>query len=87
MTNVQDPNYGILTDEAFEKSRMRIGIPARRSTVPHNFEVTWDAIRHFAYGYGDDNPLYWIDPLGDQLSYLLPHLASLCEADVWVGTD
>ncbi len=58
MTDTSDPNYGILTDEAFVKSRMRIGIPARRSTVPHNYEVTWDAIRHFAYGYGDDNPQF-----------------------------
>lgn len=28
---------------------------------PQNHEVTADGVRHFAYGYGDDNPL-WCDP-------------------------
>src|SRR3546814_11183902 len=27
---------------------------------PNNDEVTWDGTRHFAFGYGDDNPL-WCD--------------------------
>lgn len=54
------PQYGVLTDEAVERSRRRIGIPQRRN-LPHNLEVTPDGTRHFAYGYGDDNPL-WSDP-------------------------
>ena len=49
--------YGVLTDESFERSRQRIGIPLRISPA-HITEVTADATRHFAYGYGDDNPLY-----------------------------
>ena len=49
--------YGVLTDESFARSRRRIGIPLRISP-PHVTEVTADASRHFAYGYGDDNPLY-----------------------------
>jgi acyl dehydratase len=49
--------YGILTDESFERSRQRIGIPLRAGP-PHVTEVTADASRHFAYGYGDDNPLF-----------------------------
>ena len=34
-----------------------IGVPLRISPA-HITEVTPDATRHFAYGYGDDNPLY-----------------------------
>lgn len=49
--------YGILTDESFERSRARIGIPLRIQPA-HITEVNADATRHFAYGYGDDNPLY-----------------------------
>ena len=49
--------YGTLTDESFERSRRRIGIPLRLRPA-HITEVNADATRHFAYGYGDDNPLY-----------------------------
>jgi acyl dehydratase len=52
------PEYGVLTDEAIERSRKRIGIPEPQPNPPHNFEVTWDGSRHFAFGYGDDNPLF-----------------------------
>jgi acyl dehydratase len=51
-------NFGVLTDEAIERSRRRLGIPIRQPNPPHNYEVTWDGARHFAFGYGDDNPLY-----------------------------
>ncbi|CAN5546962.1 MaoC family dehydratase N-terminal domain-containing protein [soil metagenome] len=53
----RESTFGVLTDEAFDKSRLRIGIPERPLT-PHNLEVTPDGTRHFAYGYGDANPLY-----------------------------
>lgn len=59
MTDENRPTFGVLTDEAFERSRERIGIPDRTLSV-HNLEVTPDGTRHFAYGYGDDNPL-WCD--------------------------
>jgi acyl dehydratase len=53
-----DPGgYGVLTDESFERSRARIGIPLRINPA-HITEVNADASRHFCYGYGDDNPLY-----------------------------
>jgi acyl dehydratase len=45
-------------DDGFERSRRRIGVPIKLPNPPHNYEVTWDGVRHFAYGYGDDNPLY-----------------------------
>ena len=50
--------FGVLTDEAIERSRRRLGIPHPQHNPPHNHRVTWDGVRHFAYGYGDDNPLY-----------------------------
>ena len=50
--------FGVLTEAAFERSRKRIGVPQPLPNPPHNYEVTWDASRHFAFGYGDDNPLY-----------------------------
>lgn len=50
--------FGMLTDAAIERSRRRVGIPTPQRNPPHNREVTWDGVRHFAFGYGDDNPLY-----------------------------
>ena len=80
-----DPLKGKI-DEFVEKSRALIGkeISERESW---NTTATQDAIRHFAYGISDDNPL-WLDPLyaskihgGRQLappafltSVLYPHL-------------
>lgn len=57
-TEERSGTFGVLTDEAIERSRRRLGIPQPQRNPPHNYEVTWDAVRHFAYGYGDDNPLY-----------------------------
>ena len=57
MTTAERAGYGVLSDESFERSRERIGIPLRIAPA-HITEVTADAARHFAYGYGDDNPLY-----------------------------
>ncbi|MGE0387282.1 MAG: MaoC family dehydratase N-terminal domain-containing protein [Gammaproteobacteria bacterium] len=53
--------FGVLTDEGIERLKKKVGIIQKKPTQPHNFEVTWDGSRHFAYGYGDDNPL-WCDP-------------------------
>ncbi|MBV9511753.1 MAG: MaoC family dehydratase N-terminal domain-containing protein, partial [Caulobacteraceae bacterium] len=52
--------YGILTEEGIARLRQRIGIQVRKPTAPHNYEVTFDGTRHFANGYGDNNPL-WAD--------------------------
>ena len=52
---------GRLDDACIEAVRRRIGIPMRNRQRPHNEQVTEDALRHFAMGYGDDNPL-WCDP-------------------------
>lgn len=45
--------FGVLTDDAFARSRLRLGVPRPQQNKPHNYEVTWDGVRHFAYGYGD----------------------------------
>lgn len=58
MTDTSAAGYGVLTDESFERSRTRLGVPQPVPRVPHNVEVSIDGLRHFAYGYGDDNPLY-----------------------------
>jgi acyl dehydratase len=49
--------FGKLTDSAVARSRERLGVP-RPPRAPTNLEVSWDGSRHFANGYGDDNPLY-----------------------------
>jgi acyl dehydratase len=49
-----------ITDEMVERLRQRVG---RRSRPHHNLwntQATKDAIKHFAWGIGDDNPL-WVD--------------------------
>src|SRR5260370_22387976 len=55
---VAAPEFGKLSDEARGGSRRRLGVPQPLQRSPHNLEVSRDGSRHFAYGYGDDNPLY-----------------------------
>lgn len=50
-------DYGKLTDSALARSRQRLGVP-RPPRIAPNLEVSLDTSRHFAFGYGDDNPLY-----------------------------
>ena len=50
-------HFGRITPESVEKMRMRIGV--RQPGVPAWFrEAHSDSMRHFAWGYGDDNPLF-----------------------------
>ena len=49
-----------ITDAMVEALRQRIG-EERPIPYPYNTEATRDAIRHFAHGIGDLNPL-WQDP-------------------------
>jgi acyl dehydratase len=48
-----------LDDDALEKARSLLGMPIRIEYWNH--EASRDAIRHYAWGIGDDNPL-WCDP-------------------------
>ncbi|MDB5446584.1 MAG: Acyl dehydratase [Phenylobacterium sp.] len=52
------PAVGVLTDAGVERLRQRLGIQFNQNRAVHNLEVTPDATRHFAFGYGDDNPLF-----------------------------
>jgi acyl dehydratase len=54
--------FGRLNTAGVEKFREKVGLdwPYTRWTT-WNEEATLDGIRHYAYGFGDDNPL-WVDP-------------------------
>ena len=51
----------VITDEAVERLRARIGVPEPHPQPPHYVRPGLDAFRHVAHAYGDDNPL-WCDP-------------------------
>lgn len=55
---IENQPASLVTDEAIAKMRAKLGIAFNMPRVPHNREVTWDGARHFAQGYGDDNPLF-----------------------------
>jgi len=50
-----------ITEEGLDDLRKRIGVKITDTIEPWNYEATRDAIRHYAHGIGDDNPL-WCDP-------------------------
>ena len=50
-----------ITEQGLEDLRKRIGVKIVDSIEPWNYEASRDAIRHYAHGIGDDNPL-WCDP-------------------------
>jgi len=52
--------WGEITDETLAAAASMIGKPLRRSRMQWIETTTRDAIRHFAWGQGDDNPL-WVD--------------------------
>lgn len=52
--------FPVITEEALEELRQRIGIKITKTLEPWVEEANKDAIRHFTYGIGDDNPL-WTD--------------------------
>ena len=50
-----------ITEEGLASLRERIGVKITNTVEPWNYEATRDAIRHYAHGIGDNNPL-WCDP-------------------------
>ena len=52
-----------ITEEALAELRERVGSEIEIATRGHITEITVDAIRHWAYGVGDRNPL-WLDEDG-----------------------
>lgn len=53
-----DPSVGRITDEDIERARQQIGVPKFAFNKPYNSTASSDALRHFAFACGDDNPLY-----------------------------
>jgi acyl dehydratase len=51
---------GKITPEDVERCQRQVGVPQYAHSLPYNIEVTRDAIRHFAFSCGEDNPL-WSD--------------------------
>ena len=57
--------YGRITPESIERMRMRIGV--RMPAVPAWYrEAHSDTMRHFAWSFGDDNPLFGEPDYGEQ---------------------
>jgi acyl dehydratase len=56
---------GKITDDGIAKMRERIGVLVPQA-APFNREASIDGLRHFAQGYGDDNPLYSEEDYGSQ---------------------
>jgi acyl dehydratase len=50
-----------ITEAGLDDLRKRLNVPITDTLEPWNYEATRDAIRHYAHGIGDDNPL-WCDP-------------------------
>lgn len=57
----QKEHFPVITDQAMEQLRQRIGVKITKTIEPWITEVNADAIRHWALGIGDDNPL-WLEP-------------------------
>ena len=63
MATVDEPKnrFPKITEEGLDDLRKRIGVKIENTVEPWNYEATRDAIRHYAHGIGDDNPL-WCEP-------------------------
>lgn len=53
-------HFPTIREEALGELRKRIGVKITKTVEPWIEEANKDAIRHYAYGIGDDNPL-WTD--------------------------
>lgn len=53
-----DSRWGVIDEQSIAEARELIGVPLRRDRMRWNDAATRDAIRQFAEGAGDGNPLY-----------------------------
>jgi|TARA_B110000093_G_scaffold40604_1_gene43200 acyl dehydratase len=53
-------SWGLITDDGLANAEALIGTPLRRDRMQWIQTTSRDAIRHFAWGIGDNNPL-WLD--------------------------
>ena len=58
---MSETRFPKITEEGLAALRERIGVKITNTVEPWNYEASRDAIRHYAHGIGDDNPL-WCDP-------------------------
>ncbi len=58
--------FGVITEEGIARLKQRVGLEFNQPRSPHNMEVTFDGVRHFALGYGDENPLWGNKTYGDK---------------------
>jgi hypothetical protein len=56
-----NPSFGKISPEEIERARAQIGVPQYERNPPHVSVATTDTMSHYAFGMGDDNPL-WHDP-------------------------
>jgi acyl dehydratase len=59
MTSQQFDLHASITEQAMEEARSFTGMPLR--VEPWHHEATLDTIRHYAFGIGDDNPLWSVE--------------------------
>jgi acyl dehydratase len=57
----KEEHFPIISEEEMNRLRRRIGVKIGNTLEPWITEINADAIRHWALGIGDDNPL-WLDP-------------------------
>lgn len=53
-----NPYWGVINEDTIAEARALIGVPLRRDRMRWNEAATRDAVRQFAKGIGDDNPLW-----------------------------
>jgi acyl dehydratase len=81
---------GAISAEAISRVQRRLGVSERSRQGPFNEFATTDTIRHYAHGFGDDNPL-WCDldyanssPWGSVIAPpMFPISAGVPEPVVW----
>lgn len=59
--SVTPERWGVIDETSINEARELLGVPLRRDRMQWNAVATQDAIRQFADGVGDPNPL-WRDP-------------------------
>ncbi len=77
MTEAATSQTPALWEGALEEARSLIGVELRRTGQTWNTEASPDAVRHFCWGLGDENPLY-CDPAYGQASQWGSGLAPGC---------
>lgn len=55
---IKDQDSAKITDSEIERARAQIGIPQPERVLRHDLKVSTAGISHFAFSYGDDNPLW-----------------------------